>query len=243
MDFQREKWSKTDYLELISFLASLGEEKLQAFHKTLVPNAGKIYGIRLPKLRSIAKEIAKGDWRGYLKIAQDVSHEEIMLQGMVIGCIKAGFAEILPWIENFIPKINNWAVCDSFCSGLKIFKKNPGPAVNFLEKYFQSDREFDLRFAIVMRMELINQEEDADLFLQALYAITHEGYYVKMAAAWALSVCFVKFPPLTLAFLQKQEWDDFTYKKALQKIIESYRVEDSAKALIRQMRQKKEAVI
>ena len=39
-----------------------------------------------------------------------------------------------------------------------------------------------------------------------------------MGNAWALSVCYVKFPEKTRAFLEKDTLDDFTHNKAIQKI-------------------------
>ena len=55
-------------------------------------------------------------------------------------------------------------------------------------------------------------------------AICHEGYYVKMAVAWAVSVCFVKCPVPTERYLASNRLDDFTQNKAIQKIRESFRV-------------------
>jgi 3-methyladenine DNA glycosylase AlkD len=68
--------------------------------------------------------------------------------------------------------------------------------------------------------------------------IKHDGYYVKMAIAWALSVCFVKFPDKTMAYFKNNTLDDFTYNKALQKIIESNRVSTENKVIIKAMKRK-----
>ncbi len=74
--------------------------------------------------------------------------------------------------------------------------------------------------------------------LRIMDAIRHEGYYVKMAVAWAVSVCFAVLPELTLRYLKNNSLDDFTFHKSLQKIIESNRVDGQAKELIRTMRRK-----
>ncbi|CEY34022.1 Uncharacterised protein [Streptococcus pneumoniae] len=66
----------------------------------------------------------------------------------------------------------------------------------------------------------------------------HNGFYAKMAIAWAVSICYIKFPDLTLDYLKHNTLDDFTYNKALQKITESYRVDKETKALIRSMKRK-----
>ncbi len=61
----------------------------------------------------------------YLQSANEDSFEEIMLKGMVIGCAKCSIEERLSFIQSFIPKINNWSVCDSFCASLKFTRESP----------------------------------------------------------------------------------------------------------------------
>ena len=100
-------------------LESMSEESYRRFSASLLPGVDRILGVRLPAMRRLAKQIAANDWRTYLKTAQRNSFEEIMLQGMVIGYLDAPADERLQWIANFLPSIDNWSVCDSFCSGLK----------------------------------------------------------------------------------------------------------------------------
>ena len=52
---------------------------------------------------------------------------------------------------------------------------------------------------------------------------------MRMAVAWAISVCFVKYPKQTEAFLVENRLDDFIQNKAIQKIRESYRVKKEDK--------------
>ncbi|MNP75469.1 hypothetical protein D3C76_1725330 [compost metagenome] len=61
-----------------------------------------------------------------------------------------------------------------------------------------------------------------------------------MAVAWAISIGYVKLPEHTLTYLNSNTLDDFTYNKALQKITESYRVDQDTKMLIRSMKRKKQ---
>ena len=94
----------------------------------------------------------------------------------------------------------------------------------------------EIRFGVVMAMQLFIDEEHIGELLSLYNAICHEGYYVRMGVAWALSVCFVKFPQQTMAYLQQNSLDNFTYNKALQKIVESYRVDAATKDVIRGMK-------
>jgi 3-methyladenine DNA glycosylase AlkD len=69
-------------------------------------------------------------------------------------------------------------------------------------------------------------------------SIHHDGYYVKMAVAWAVSFCFVAYPEKTIEYLKRAKLDDFTYNKSIQKTIESYRVDEEMKMRLRAMRRK-----
>lgn len=214
----------------------LADEKYKEFHSGLCPNTNNIIGVRVPILRNYAKEIAKGNFRKYLKEAQDEYYEEIMLQGMVIGLAKMECEERLDYITKFIPKIDNWAICDVTCAGLKFTKKNLEVVWSFLQTYLKSNKEFELRFVIVMLLDFYIIEEYIDKVIQILDSVKHEGYYVKMAIAWTISVSYVKFPNKTMKYLKNNTLDNFTYNKALQKIIESYRVTEEDKKTIRAMK-------
>lgn len=214
------------------------EEDYKKFQSGPIPGEDRMLGVRLPHLRELAKEIAKEDWRGYLKTAQSDYYEEILLQGLVIGYGKAEPEETLRYATEFIPKITNWAICDSFCTGLKTAKKNPKLVWDFIQPYLHSTKEFELRFGVIMMLAHFINDEYIDEVLSLLDSIRHDGYYVKMGVAWAVSVCFVKYPEKTMAYLKASNLDNFTYNKSLQKIIESYRVDPNTKTLARTMKRK-----
>ncbi|MED4402418.1 DNA alkylation repair protein [Metabacillus fastidiosus] len=210
----------------------------QKFAAVLIPNINNILGVRLPELRKIAKQIAKDDWHTYLETAENEYFEEIMLQGMVIGYVKTDIEEILPYVAAFVPKINNWSVCDSFCTGLKFTKENKRLVWEFLQLYLSSEKEYEIRFGVVMLLNFYIETEYIGKVLNLLEGVKHEGFYAKMAVAWALSICYVKIPDLTMKYLKNNKLDDFTYNKALQKIVESNRVNKETKSLIRSMKRR-----
>ena len=216
-------------------LAELAEEKYRSFTSSLTPGKENILGVRIPALRKLAKEIVKGDWRRYLFEAEEASMEELLLQGMVIGYCDAELEEVLQLSARFIPKIDCWPVCDSFCTGLKITIENKERVWSFIKPYLEADREYEIRFGVVMLLYYL-QEEYAPLAFAYFNKIKHEGYYVKMAVAWVLSMYFVKLPELTMEYLENNELDKFTYNKALQKITESLKVEPDTKKLIKSMK-------
>ena len=109
--------------EIKTRLRELAGEKYRKFTSGLVPGVDNMLGVRLPYLQAIAREIAASDWRGYLSTADDEYFEEVMLQGFIIGLAKTDIDEKLRLIGQFVPKIDNWSVCDSFCARLKFIKR------------------------------------------------------------------------------------------------------------------------
>ena len=98
-------------------LQDLVDSKYQEFHSALVPGIGNILGVRIPQLRILAKEIAKRDnWRMFVEATDTKFYEETMLQGMVIGLAKMELDERMKHISMFVPRIDNWAVCDIFAA-------------------------------------------------------------------------------------------------------------------------------
>ena len=220
-------------------LMEMADEEYRKFSSSLIPNVDNILGVRLPELRKLAKNIAKGDWRTYLAQADNRYFEETMLQGLVIGYAKTDIEERLRYVADFVPRIDNWSVCDSFCTGLKFTKNYRSLMWDFLQPYLSSDKEYEIRFGVVMLLLYFVEDEYIERVLQWMDRIRHEGYYVKMAVAWAISVCYVKYPEPTMAFLKNNTLDDFTYNKALQKIIESLRVDSETKHVLRSMKRRK----
>ena len=157
-------------------LLALADEEYRKFQSTLIPGEDRLLGVRLPALRELAKEIVKGDWREYLNSAQDEYYEEIMLQGLVIGYAKTSPEEILHFTAKFIPKITNWGVCDSFCTGLKLAKKQPELVWNFILPYLRSEKEFDIRFAVIMMLAHYMTDKYIDDVLACLDQVRHDGY-------------------------------------------------------------------
>lgn len=219
-------------------LIDLADENYRIFTTRIINSGYKVLGVRLPILRNLAKKIAKDDWQAYLKEPENEYFEEVMLQGMIIGFIKTDAEEIFKLISDFVPRIENWSVCDSFCSGLKFTRNNKETVWNFIQPYLSSSKEYYIRFGVVMMLDYFIDDKYINSVLKVLDSVRHDGYYAKMAVAWTLSVCFIKQQELTMNYFKNNTLDDFTYNKALQKIIESYRIDDNIKNIIRGMKRK-----
>lgn len=223
-------------------LVSLQDEKYREFQSKLCPNTDNILGVRLPALKQIAKDIAKSnDLKTYLNLAKDnytkdSYHEEIMVYGLVIGFAKISINETQKYLDDFLPLIDNWAVCDSVCANLKITKKYPSQMFEFLKTQLKSNKPFYIRFAIVLLLDFYINEQYIEEIFNIVDSIDNQDYYVKMVIAWCLSICYIKMPEITINYLNKCSLDDYTFNKTLQKICESKRVSNEQRIFIKNMK-------
>lgn len=224
--------------EIKQRLFKLSDEKYQDFHSSLCPGTENIIGVRVPILRNYAKELFKeSEWKQTIKEIDNEYYEEIMLQGMLIGQAKTEHINIiLKYVEEYVPKIDNWAICDVFCTGLKITKKHKEEMWNFIQKYINSNKEFEVRFAIVMILDYYIERDYIEENFKIFDEVKCEEYYVKMAIAWAISICLIKFYDETVKYLKVAKLDDWTYNKSIQKAIESYRITEDKKEYLRSIK-------
>lgn len=225
-------------LSLRERLFERADARYRDFSASLTPGAPPMIGVRLPQLRAMAREIARGEWREWFATAPADYFEERMLQGLVIGYAKCPIDEKLRYTARFVPTIDNWAVCDCFCWRLRAAEREP--MWRFILPYFDAEAQFEVRFAVVMALSNFVDGEHVGRLLELLGRVRHEGYYARMGVAWAVSVCYVKFPERTGAWLRADcPLDDWTFDKALQKIVESRRASAADKQIVQAMKRRK----
>ena len=214
-------------------LETIAEADYKVFSASLIPGVENLLGIRIPVLRDMAKKLAKEDWKGCMEWEDTLYFEETMLQGLVLGYAKAPADVILAYAKQFIPKINNWSVNDTFCNNFKIARKEPQKVWDFLMTYKDSHDEFETRVVAVMLMSHFLLDDYIDDVLKVLSELKIVGYYTSMGVAWAYATAWAKYPEKTKKYLLDHPIDAETYHKTLRKCLESYRISDEDKEWIR----------
>lgn len=220
-----------DFMNLREELFKLKEEKYRDFQIKLMPTVDKntVIGVRIPELRKLSKKLENNDfgWDYY---------EEKMLHGFYIGAKNMPFESRIKLLEEFIPMIDNWAVCDSACSSMKFINKNREKFFEFLKKYMYSKDEYSLRFVCVILMSYYIDDEYIDFVLDYYSNLKSDYYYVKMAVAWGLSVAFVKYQEKVLPILESKKLSSDVQNMTISKIRDSYRVDSKLKTYIKTLR-------
>lgn len=215
-------------------LLKLSDSNYKDFNQKLCPDTKrKMIGIRVPQIRNLAKEVLKiYSLQEALDKIKNEYFEEILLQGFVIGYSKIEFKEKIKYIKDFVPKIDSWAISDTFVPTLKIKKKDLEEAWKFILPYTKSNEQFEVRFAIIMMLDYFITEEYVDRVLEEFDNIKHDGYYVKMGIAWTVAEIAITFNDKVMKYLKNSNLDKFTYNKAIQKMIESRRISENQKEFL-----------
>lgn len=216
-------------------LLRLKDDEYKEFISKLTRTKYSIIGVRIPLIKKLAKDISKGSCLRCFCSENNPYFEEIMLEGLMIGYLK-DINEVLYKLEIFVNKIDDWSVCDSACSNLKIACKNKEVMWNFITRYKDSNNEFKIRFMIVMMMNYFLETIYINEIFEIIDNIKCDKYYVKMAIAWLLATSIVKCEKETIEYINVCKLDKFTFNKMISKCCDSYRVSDELKCKLRGMR-------
>ncbi len=203
------------------------------------PGAGEVIGVRIPEVRQIAKGLCRDDFLGYLDAEPKEYMEELLLHGIIVAQAKMELDERLELLESFIPRIQNWLVCDVVANSFRIKSDQQDQYWEFLTGYLDSQDEFVVRFMLVMMLDHFLKDDYTAEVLAAADAVKHPGYYVEMAKAWLVAEALVKDREVAMSYIYDNHLSDFAFNKAIQKARESFRVSAADKEVLLQLKRKK----
>ena len=248
------------HAELLKRLQAEQDLKYRDFHASLLPNIDKksIIGVRVPVMRKIAKEFADSatpaDVAKFLDKLPHRYFEENQVHLFVVERIK-DFDECLRRIEQFLPYIDNWAVCDG--KSPKALLKDEPRFLASIEKWLKSREPYAVRFGVNMLMNFFLDARFDKKFLKWVAAIDEnlfddsdtgcagsskpakqaamptDRYYVQMVIAWYFATAFAKQWSAAFPYIEKRRLSPWIHAKAIQKACESYRITDAQKAILR----------
>ena len=218
--------------EIRERLFALRDEKNAAFAAKLIPNIPPetILGARTPALRKLAKELYREGKSGAFML--QLPHAYFEENGLHAFFLEQDrdFLRCLEGVERFLPFLDNWATCDSL--NPPVFKKHRTELLERVRVWLGSDRTYTVRFGIKMLMTYFREEQ-----LRLVSIIESKEYYVNMMRAWYFATALAKQWEATLPLLTERRLDPWTHRKTIQKAVESYRISEEQKALLRGLRQ------
>ena len=194
-----------------------------------------LYGISIPNLKKFSKNLPYEDIEELIR-SNDLSCYELeIIQTTLIGRIK-NIDQAILLFDNFSGQAKEWSVVDSLCQEFKISRKHLNIVWELVVKYSFYDEEFFQRISAVLILSYFLVDEYIDQAIDVLSKLRNQGYYTKMAVAWAFATIFAKYPEKGLRYLEQNQLDSWTHNKTIQKAIESFRVSDDLKQTLRALR-------
>lgn len=228
--------------EITKGLLVLQDEGYRAFHARLMPEIPyeRIIGVRTPQLRAYAKEIAAQSCvEDFLLELPHYYYEENNLHGALLNLRykkESELEDLLKQLDRFLPYVDNWATCDMLSP--KLFKKNLPLVYSWIKEWIRSKDTYTIRFAIVTLLEYCLDDAFEAEMLELVAEVESEEYYVKMAIAWYFSIALVKQYDAAVLYIEKPRLESWTHNKAIQKAIESRRIDEAVKDYLRTLKVK-----
>ncbi len=222
--------------ELHKKLLELQDIEYRGYQSAMLPMIGKErnIGIRSAAIINLAKQFF--DDKSKAEFLNQLPHkyfEEDLIHVWIIKGMK-DYDECLRAVKNFLPYVDNWAVCDSLIP--KIFAQHTDKLIGEIRNWLDSDSTYTVRFAILMLMKFYLNEHYDKKYLQMVVNVQSDAYYIEMAAAWFFVEALIKHYDDTITFLQERLIYPKIHTKTIQKAVESTRVSDDRKEYLKTLR-------
>ena len=216
-------------MKIYKELQALKEKEYADFQAKLVPTIepSTILGIRVPKLRALAKSYIRGQkCQVFLDSLPHNYYDENMLHAILISEMK-DYDKCINRLEAFLPYVDNWAVCDIMSP--KLFKRYREDLMTRIKVWMASEETYTIRFGLGMLMTHFLDEDFRPEYLDMASSIRSDEYYVNMMIAWFFATALAKQWESALPYIEDKILDDWTHKKAIQKARESLRISKEKK--------------
>lgn len=229
-DFIINNWNKDDVDKFEEYLFSIRVEDKIKWTRNIINTKKNLLAIKLPILKSIAKNIYKGDYISYLDLMPHKYYESLIVNAFIISLIK-DFKIQKKYINKLSKYIDNWSVVDT----LKFSIKNSEEEyINYAKELLTSDKPFVRRIGVRIFFSFVKKESYHDEIFRAIdFLKNEEHYYVNMAAAWLLCEMLIHYSSKTFEYLKINDTNKFIINKGISKCRDSFRVsaEDKEKLL------------
>ena len=214
----------------VNDLLNLKDNQTKAFNEKIITTKYEMLGIKIPVLRKIVNKLSYFELLNVLEY-ENTYYEIVLLKALVLGKIKS-INELEPYFYNYLDLIDNWALCDTLCSSLKIVKENKPYFLKIITNLINTKKEYYVRVGLVLLLNYYIVEDYLNIIFDLINKTESNYYYVNMARAWLLCECFIKYEKETLNYLKHNSLDTFTINKTISKIKDSTRVNKTTKAYI-----------
>lgn len=212
------------------------DKKYAEFQAKLIPTieAGGVIGVRVPAIRQLAKKLnGTEESKQFLNDLPHKYYDENMLHAALLTEMK-NYDECIRAVENFLPYVDNWAVCDTMKP--KSFKKNREKLLEKIKLWSKSKETYTCRFGLEMLMNFFLDADFKPEYLEIPAAVKSDEYYINMMIAWFFATALAKQWDATIPYIENRKLSNWTHNKTIQKARESYRITPAQKEYLKTLK-------
>jgi 3-methyladenine DNA glycosylase AlkD len=213
----------------------------KAFQEKLIPTICKesVLGLRAPLAQKIAKKYAQtSEGEDFLSSLPHKYYDQNIVHAFMLGLLKRPRAELRQLIIDFLPFVDNWAVCDGLVSHLKHFFEDKDGEIPFVLSCLKSNHTYTVRFGLVCLLSYYITDEYIDILIDIVTTIKSDEYYINMALAWLVSFMLIKQYKKTVHLIENGCLDAWVNNKSIQKACESYQISSEQKTYLKRFKRK-----
>lgn len=217
-------------------LYGLRDEGYKQFQSKLMPTVEpmKILGVRMPKLRSFARNFeAFYDKAQFLADLPHTYYEEDNLHGILISKIR-DYHQCVNALNQFLPFVDNWATCDLLSP--ESFRAHPVELIPQVKSWLSTGKLYTCRFAIGVLMKYYLDQAFDPAYLDLVASVRTDEYYLRMMIAWFFATALAKQYASAVSYLENQVLDPWTHNQTIRKALESYRINDEKKKYLKTLK-------
>ena len=222
---------------ILEQLQAISDPANALFVSKLLPDTPpeQILGCRTPQLRALAKslDLNSAEVCSFLHTLPHAYFDENQLHAFLIARIRP-FDDCLAAVEAFLPYVDNWATCDQLSPA--VFRKEAERLLPAIQRWLQSAHPYTVRFGIGMLMQHFLDARFQPEYAEQVAAVRSDMYYINMEIAWYFATALAKQPETILPYLTERRLPEWVHRKTIQKAIESRRIPEETKTLLRTLR-------
>jgi 3-methyladenine DNA glycosylase AlkD len=169
-------------------LKSLSTPEAKASIQKFVPDATKVYGVKMPVINELAKELKECNFELVNDFWESGFFEEKLLAAKLVGKLsKKNPQEAITLVKKFSYKIEDWAVCDTIgMHSLKPIATTYKKETFALAGQLNRSKNFWQRRLSLVLVEVYARNPELHLQIQTLIdpLKADKEYYVKKAIVW-----------------------------------------------------------
>lgn len=217
-------WNEERIREL---LKAYEDAKYRDFHGALTHTRYERVGVRVPVLRTLAKEIIRsGEWREFLAVRPIILYEHAMLAGIISASVKEPYSDKMERLRAFAAYIDDWAVCDITCSSLKCKDER---FFKDMCAFAKSPDVWTARIGLVVILGNFADREHIDGIRETINAVKAQDYYIDMAVGWLICTAESHDEGAGIELMKTAMVSDEVLRIAAYKMRDSFRVSQKSK--------------